>query len=123
MDKIKICWLGKKHKGNFVCFIPLTIDGTGKTANDALKNLEEEASKIIGAIKTAGIKCNFSLGELKSTIEKHLWWRKQDWKERKKEGEAKVDKDSIQYRNKHGQFPRNKMNDKYTQRRKRHGKK
>ena len=113
MEKIKICWLGKRYKGNFVCFIPLTIDGVGKTADDALKNLEREAVKIIRAIKTAGIKCNFCLDELKDMIEKQLWWKKQEWKESHAQGRAKMDRDSIIYRNKHGQFPRNKMRDKY----------
>jgi hypothetical protein len=57
---VKICWLGKKHKGQFVCFIPLTIDGVGETSNKALRNLENESTKIVKAIRRAGIECHIT---------------------------------------------------------------
>lgn len=76
-NKVKICWLGKKHKGKYVCFIPLTIDGTGKTVDKALVNLEREAVKIIKSIHRAKIKCNFTEDMVHNAVKQSAWWNKE----------------------------------------------
>lgn len=43
-----------------MCFIPLTIDGTGTSAGKSLDNLQYEAGKIIKALGRARIQCNFT---------------------------------------------------------------
>ena len=113
MEKIKICWLGKKYKRNFVCFIPLTIDGVGKTADAALRNLEEEANKIIGAIKRAGIECNFSIQALKESIKEQRWWRNQEKQDLLKEGRRHENKNRNKHVNQYGTFGKNCFKRKY----------
>jgi hypothetical protein len=75
--RVKICWTGKKHQGNYVCFIPLTIDGVGKTVDKALMNLEFEATRIIKAIQKAGIKCSFTEAMVKGSVKESSWWNKE----------------------------------------------
>jgi len=75
-SKVKICWLGKKHDGKYVCFIPLTIDGIGKTVDKALVNLEHEATRIIRAIHNAKIKCNFTENMIHNAVKESSWWNK-----------------------------------------------
>ena len=65
---VKICWLRNKYNGKYVCFIPLTIDGMGRTIDDALDKLEIEACKIISAVKRAKIKCGFSTDMIHKSI-------------------------------------------------------
>lgn len=74
--KIKICWLGRKHRHKYVCFIPFTIDGMGKTIPQALENLEKETVKIIRSLKSSNqkIKCNFTEKMVRSAIRKKSWW-------------------------------------------------
>ncbi len=76
-SRVKICWLGKKHQRKYVCFIPLTIDGMGKTVHKALENLEEEALKIVQAIQTARpkIKCNMTEVMIRRAIRRDSWWK------------------------------------------------
>lgn len=75
--KVKICWTGKKHEGNYVCFIPLTIDGVGVTVDRALMNLEREASKIISALVRSRIKCNFTKSMVHEAVKESSWWNKE----------------------------------------------
>jgi hypothetical protein len=74
-NPVNICWLGKKHKENFICFIPFTIDGVGKTVHKSLENLELEVSKIIIALRKSKIKCNFSIKSVKKAIHNSSWWK------------------------------------------------
>ena len=76
-ERIKICWLGKKYKAKYVCFIPLTIDGIGNTVHRALENLEKEAVQIVRAIRSAKpkIKCNLTELTVRRAIHKQSWWK------------------------------------------------
>ena len=76
MTKVNICWLGRKHDGKFVCFIPFTIDGVGKTVDKALINLEQESIKIIKALKHKSVKCNFTVNMIKKFVNREMWWKK-----------------------------------------------
>jgi hypothetical protein len=74
-NRIKICWLGRKYKKNYVCFIPFTIDGIGTSPDKALGNLEIEILKIIKALKKAKVKCNFSAIMVRKAIKREAKWR------------------------------------------------
>jgi len=76
-ERIKICWLGRKYKKNYVCFIPMTIDGMGKTVHRSLENLEKEAVQIVKAIRSAKpkIKCNLTELMVRRAIRKQSWWK------------------------------------------------
>lgn len=86
--QVNICWLKKRHQGKCVCFIPLTIDGTGDTPGKALKNLEVEASRIIKALRKSGVKCNFTEKVLHQAVEDASWWNETE--KAKKRENAKV---------------------------------
>ena len=86
-DKINICWLNKKYKKKFVCFIPLTIDGVGVTADKALKNLEQESAKIIRALGKSRVKCMITVDMVEEAVKKATWWysdgKSKSWKKGK----------------------------------------
>ena len=69
---IKICWLRQKHQGRYVCFIPMTIDGMGKTVGAALDHLETEACKIVSAVRRTRpkIKCSFTTNMVKNAVKR-----------------------------------------------------
>ena len=74
-SKVHICWLGKRYKKKFVCFIPFTIDGMGNTISSALLNLEKESVKIIRAMKKSNIKCHVSTKMIQKAVKKECWWK------------------------------------------------
>jgi len=75
-SKVKICWLGRRHRHKYVCFIPFTIDGMGRTIPQALENLEKETVKIIRSLKSSKhkIKCNLTERMVRSAIRQKSWW-------------------------------------------------
>jgi hypothetical protein len=74
-NPVNICWLGEKYKGNFVCFIPFTIDGVGRNARESLENLEAEVVKIARALRQSKIKCNFSVKMVRAAIYESAWYK------------------------------------------------
>jgi hypothetical protein len=76
-ERVKICWLGRKYKKKYVCFIPITIDGMGRTVHRSLENLEKEAVQIVRAIRSAKpkIKCNLTELTVRRAIHKQSWWK------------------------------------------------
>ena len=76
-NKVKVCWLGKRHKKKYVCFIPFTIDGMGTTIPQALQNLEKETIKIIEVLQKSKskIRCSITVPMVRRAIYKHSWWK------------------------------------------------
>jgi hypothetical protein len=80
-NRVKVCWLTRKYKEKHVCFIPFTVDGTGKNGEEALENLKAEMNKIIKALRKSNVKCNFTEEMVDKAIDYQLWWRKKFAKE------------------------------------------